>query len=71
MGANYNAIWAERWDEAEDCAAGRCRDLGQAGTAEEALNLVARHQRRARIEGWPGRGYVTDAMGRLVEAALM
>lgn len=71
MGGSYNAVWAERWDDGEDCAAGRCRDLGAADTPDGALALVASHQRRARLEGWPGRGYVTDAEGRMIEAALM
>lgn len=59
-----SAVWAERWDEEADCADGLCHCLGEAASIEEGERLLAGGARMARVFGWPGRGYLTDAGGR-------
>lgn len=60
----WNVVWAERWDEAEDCASGLCRDCGRADALDEAMAMAEHAGVVGASSGWKGRAYVTDACGR-------
>jgi hypothetical protein len=45
---------------------GECHDMGEVA-AGDALTMIARAEHIRRREGWPGRVYVTDMLGNLVD----